>query len=159
MLKSTLSKWLKFVILGMVLCGTLIYFWGFPTIGHIIIRNYPEFSFCYFPWLIFLWTTAVPCYFVLFLMWRIARSIAQNKAFSHKNAIRFKRIAQLAVGDSTFFLIGNILFLVFNMNHPSVVLCSFGIVFMGVTISVICSALSYLTSKAASLQEQSDLTI
>lgn len=53
MLKSTLSKRLKFVILGMVLCGTLIYFWGFPTIGHIIIRNYPEFSFCYFPWLIF----------------------------------------------------------------------------------------------------------
>ena len=45
------------------------------------------------------------------------------------------------------------------MNHPGVVLASFGVVFVGIALSVAFAALSHLVKKAAALQEQSDWTI
>ncbi len=159
MFKDSLSKKLKAVIIGMAVCGALIYFWAFPTIGHMIIRSYPETESYYFPWLIFLWISGIPCYLVLYFMWQIAKSIAENRAFTYENSKRFSRISVLALADAIFFFAGNILLLLMNMNHPSIVLCSMGIVFAGITIAVISKAFAYLANQAAKLQEQSDLTI
>ena len=64
-MRSKLFKYLMVIIFGMFLCGILIYLWGIPTIGHIITQNFPEFSYCYYPWLIFLWCTGIPCFIVL----------------------------------------------------------------------------------------------
>lgn len=159
MFKQSLSKQLKAVIIGMAICGALIYFWAFPSIGHMIIRSYPETESYYFPWLIFLWISGIPCYLVLCFMWQIAKSLSGNRAFSYENSKRFSRISALATGDSVFFFAGNIVLLLMNINHPSVVLCSLGIVFAGITIAVISKAFAYLARQAAQLQEQSDLTI
>ena len=159
MRKTTLSGLLGLVTLGTALCGALVYLWGFPTIGKIILETYPEFSFCYYPWLIFLWITGVPCYVALFFIWKISQSIRRDQAFSYKNARRFRWISLLSLGDAAFFVAGNILFLFLNMNHPSVALCSLGIAFVGCAIAVACEALSHLAKKAAYLQEESDFTI
>lgn len=159
MFKESLSKQLKTVIIGMAICGTLIYFWAFPSIGHMIIQSYPETEGYYFPWLIFLWISGIPCYLVLCFMWQIAKSIAENKAFSYENSKRFSKISALALADAIFFFVGNIILLLMNMNHPSVVLCSIGVVFAGITIAVISKAFAHLANQAAQLKEQSDLTI
>ena len=45
------------------------------------------------------------------------------------------------------------------MSHPGVLLLSLLIVFAGIAVTVASAALSHLVYKAASLQEQSDLTI
>ena len=51
------------------------------------------------------------------------------------------------------------MFLLFNMSHPSIVIMSFFIVFVGIVISIASAVLSHLVKKAAILQEQSDWTI
>ena len=135
-MRSKLFKYLMVIIFGMFLCGILIYLWGIPTIGHII-----------------------PCFIVLGYMWKISASICADQAFTSRNAIRLKRIAQLAAFNVIFFFAGNIIFLFLNMSHPSILICSLGIDFVGIAISVIAQALSKLATKAAALQDQYDLTI
>ena len=157
--KSKLSEIYKIIVAVMAMLGIIIYFYAFPTVGKSIVNAYPEFSQRYLPWLVFIWITGIPCYAVLSYVWKIADSVGKNKAFVKENAVRFKRISQLAFLDSVFLTFGNLVLLFMNMNHPSVLILSLGISFIGIAISVTAYGLSYLTQNAAELQEQSDLTI
>lgn len=157
--QKSLSKWLKWIILGIAVCGLIFYCRILPELGHSIIARYPEFSGWYWPWLAFFWLTAVPCCAVLALGWKIAVSVGEDRSFTADNARRLARIAWLAAGDTAFFLAGNILFLLLGMNHPGVVLGLLLVAFAGVAVAVAAACLSHLVGKAASLQEQSDLTI
>lgn len=157
--QKTLSKWLKCIILGLGICGLIIYTVVIPTLGKDLIERYTEFKGWYTPWLVFLWITGVPCFVALFLGWRVAKNIGLDKSFSNENAVIFKWISVLAAGDSFLFFIGNIIFLLLDMNHPSVLIISFIIVFAGIAVAIAAAVLSRLIKKAAVLQEQSDWTI
>ena len=159
MKQTSLSKWLKIIIIGCGICGLLIYALVMPSIGQTLASENPKISSYFWPWLIFIWVTGIPCYIALFFAWKIAANIGVDKSFSLSNAKLLKWISILAAGDAAFFFLGNIVFLLLNMNHPSIVLLSLIIVFAGVAISVAAAALSHLVMKAADLQEQSDLTI
>ncbi len=160
MKQKTLSIWLKFIILGCAFCGLMVYAIGIPTLGQSIaaLDNHAYTDY-YLPWLIFIWLTAIPCYLVLLFAWNIARNIGKDRSFCMENAVALKRISTLAVIDSVFFFLGNIVMLLLNMNHPSIVLFSLLIVFVGIAIGVTATALSHLVEKATDLQEQSDWTI
>ena len=97
---------------------------------------YPEFADCYIPWLIFLILSGIPCYAALVISWKIAANIGKDKSFSLANAKLLKGISVLAASDSAFVFLGNTLFLLLNMNHPSIILTSLFIVFLGIAISV-----------------------
>lgn len=157
--QERLSKWLKIIILGVGICGAIIYFYIFPFWGREIIAEKPEFTYAYMPWLIFLWITAVPCYVVLICGWRIASEIEKDNSFSEVNARRLKIISYLAAGDCLLFFGGNIIFLFLDMNYAETVLLSLIIVFFGVAVAVTSAALSHLVYKAAELQEESQFTI
>ena len=60
--QKSLAKWLKLVIAGMGVCGLLFYGYIIPQIGRDIASYFVDFSDCYWPWLVCLWITAVPCY-------------------------------------------------------------------------------------------------
>lgn len=157
--QNRLSGWLKAVVIGAGICGTVIYFLFFPYFGRDIVKANPEFLLWYWPWLIFLWSTSIPCYAALVFAWQIAGDIGSNNSFCIKNALRLKAIAQLAAFDSALALIGNFAFMFLNMNHPGVFLLAMFIIFAGIIITVIFAALSHLVFKAAKLREESDLTI
>lgn len=157
--QKALSRWLKFVIIGVGICGLFVYFGILPSCGNSMVAEYPEFANRFWPWLIFLWMTAIPCYAALVFGWKIAENIGLDKSFSKENAKLLEWIARMAAGDSTFFFVGNIVLLFCNMSHPGVVLLSMVIVFAGVAITVAAAALSHLVLKAAALQEESELTI
>lgn len=159
MKQSTLSKWLKLILAGLGVCGIIIYALVIPMLAEAMVEQYPEFSGWQWPWLILIWATALPCYAALVLGWKIAANIGADRSFSLSNASLLKWIAILAAGDSALFFAGNLLYLLLSMNHPSIVLFSLLIVFLGVAISVASAALSHLVRKAAELQTQSDLTI
>ena len=93
------------------------------------------------------------------MIWKIAGSIQNDAAFTRENSRRFRAIARLAVGDTAFFLLGNLAFLLLGMNHPSILFVSLGLCFFGCAVAVAAYALALLTDGAADLQEQSDLTI
>ena len=159
MTQTRLSKYLKIIIAGMALAVLAVYLWAIPVIGQSIVRQNPEFSYCYYPWLILLWITALPCLCALLCGFKIAQSLKSDRAFTAQNARLFKIIAVLAAADTSFFMLANIVFLFLNMNHPGICLFSVLILFAGTAIYVVCSGLSYLVNKAAALQEQSDWTI
>ena len=159
MKQKSLAKWLKIIIIGVGICGLIIFFLIVPELGHTIVDNNPEFAYCYSPWLGFLWLAAIPCYAVLVCGWKIACNIGIDNSFSQANADYLKWISWLMAFDSAFFFIGNVVLMFMNMNHPGIMLMSLLVVFIGVAITVAAAALSHLVAKAADLQQQSDLTI
>ncbi len=157
--QQKLSAWLKGVLIGVGLCGLVVCFAILPALGDSLIEGSPEFASWRWPWLIFLWVTALPCYAALAAGWRIAASIGRDRSFSEDNARLLQRVAWLAAGDTAFFFLGNVVFMLLSMNHPGVLLASLLICFGGVAVAVAAACLSHLVRKAADLQEQSDLTI
>ncbi len=157
--QKTLSKWLKCILIGVGICGLIVFAAVIPMYGISVRTMYPEFSNRFWPWLVFLWISGLPCFVALAMAWKIAANIGADRSFSEQNALMLRRISELAIGDAGFFFAGNILLLMLNMSHPSVVIASAGIAFAGVAAAVVCAVMSHLVKKAADLQEQSDLTI
>lgn len=159
MTQKSLSKWLKGIILGLAVCGGIIYGCMIPMFGRDLAYENPEFAHCYYPWLVMLWITAIPCYLVLYNGWRITVEIAKDHSFSYENARYLKRICMLALVDSVYFFIANLVLLFLNMSHPGVFLVSLFVDFAGVVVAVTAAALSHLVLKAAEIQQENMLTI
>lgn len=157
--QKALSKWLKLVLLGVGLCGLAVYLGIIPAYGLSLRSLYPEFSNRFWPWLIFIWVSGLPCYAALALGWRIAGNIGRDRSFSMDNARCLRTVSLLAALDSAYFFLGNLVLLFLNMSHPGVVLMSLLVVFAGAAVAVAAAALSHLVRKAALLQEENDLTI
>ena len=157
--QQKLSSWLKAIIIIIGLCGLIVYFGILPDCGSWMQDSYPEFASWHWPWMIFLWITAIPCYAILVLAWKIAVNIGENRSFSSSNAALLQGIAWLVAGDILFFFLGNVVFFFMSMNHPGIFLISLLICFVGFSVTVAVACLSHLVRKAADLQEQSDLTV
>ena len=160
MRQKSLSNWLKFIVVGVGICGLVIYLMVVPMLGQTIAASEDGFyDRLYWPWLLLIWVTALPCYAALAFGWIIAVNIGRDRSFSVENARLLKWISGLAAGDAAFFFVGNILYLLLGWSHPGITLLCLIVVFVGVAISVAAAALSHLVMKAALLQEQSDLTV
>lgn len=159
MTQKKLSKWMKLIVLLLGICGVVIFAVAVPVIGLELLDGYPEFSYCFVPWLVFVSLMAIPCYAVLVIAWRIAQSIAENNSFTEINSRRLKCVSMLSLATSAYLFAGSTVFLLLGMNHFSLFLGTGRISFVGVAISVASAVLSYLVQKASVLQEQSDLTI
>ena len=157
--QKNLAGWLKAIVIGIGICGIYIYASVIPGYGEMLVRQNPEFTYCYMPWLIFLSCTAIPVYIALHFAWKIFANIGNDHSFCEVNAKYLKWISWLAGGDAAYFFLGNIILTFLNMNHPGVILYSLIVVFAGVAVSVASAALSHLVLKAALLQEESDLTV
>lgn len=157
--QKSLSRWLKCILFGIGLAGAAVYALVLPIYGAHLRIFYPEFTDCYWPWLVFLWISGAPCFAVLVLAWKITTNIGNDQSFIEQNAVLLKKISVLAISDTAFFFIGNIVLLLLNMSHPGIAIASLAIVFIGVSVAVAAAALSHLVKKAAALQEQSDWTI
>ena len=154
-----LARWLKAAVIIIALCLAVIYFMVIPSMGRSLADANPEFAYCFWPWMVFIWITAVPVYAALIFCWRLARGIGLDRPFTRQNAENCKWISALAILDSVYFFVGNVLLLFLNMNHPGILLASLLVVFAGAAIAIAFGALSNLVGRAATLQEQSDLTI
>ena len=91
--QKSLAKWLKIILVGVGLCGLIVYFVIFPSYGQSLVTDYPEFANRFWPWLIFLWVSGIPCYMVLVFGWRIASNIGEDRSFSNENAKYLKWIS------------------------------------------------------------------
>lgn len=159
MKQDALSRWIRLMIVGVGLCGIVVYAAAVPMLAEEMVERYPEFASWEWPWLVLIWITAVPCVMALAFFWKIAVNIGADRSFSLENSRLLKWISILAALDAGIFFVGNLTYLLLGMNHPSIVLFSLLIEFSGLAASVAFAALSHLVGKAAELQEQSDLTI
>lgn len=111
--------------------------------------------FCILFWSI----AAVPCGIALAFSWRIAHNIGCDRSFSKENALLLKRISTLAAADAGYLLCGSILRRFLCGDPIAALLLSIVIAALGVVLSAAFAALSHLVTKAALLQEETDLTI
>ena len=158
-MNKKLSSLLRFMVAGMAFCGIIIYLFAFPTIGKSLVAMAPEFEGCFWPWLIFLWITGIPCVLVLIQIWKVTETIRNDRIFVQDNVRRISMISKLALSDSVFFLLGNIILLLLNMNHPSILILSLGVSFVGCSIAIVSSAFAGFVNQGVALQEENDLTI
>ena len=160
MRQKSLSNWLKFIVIGVGICGLVIYLLVVPMLGQTVAAAEDGFfDRLYWPWLVLIWVTGLPIYAALAFAWVIAGNIGQDRSFSIENARLLKWISGLAAGDAAFFFAGNILYLLLGWSHPGVTLLCMVLVFVGGAISVAAAALSHLVMKAALQQQENELTI
>ena len=111
------------------------------------------------PWMAFLWSTAIPMIPALIYSWKTASNIGRNKPFCLDNSKNLKNIAISSICDAALVLTGNIIYLLLDISHPSVLLFSSIIVLIGIAIFIAAMGLSQLIRNAAELQEENELTI
>lgn len=86
-----LSKWLKLILIGVGICGLIVYVAVIPMYGLSLRTLYPEFGNRFWPWLIFIWVSGIPCFMVVYFSWKIATNIGKDLSFTEQNASFLKR--------------------------------------------------------------------
>ena len=103
--------------------------------------------------LIFYWVSAIPCFIILGLAWRVSASF-KGELFTLKNANCFKISSILLLTDAIYFFIGNALFMFMGYNP-------FAILFFLLTVTALAVALAlgaagYYVVKAAEIREENE---
>ncbi len=155
MSQKSLALWLKVIIIGMAICGVVVFGFAVPYGENALLGQVADM----FGAVVYMWIMAIPCYIVLVFAWKIASNIGNDQSFCRDNAMSFKWIAFMAAVDTIILFVGNIILVCMDLTSTIIVLCSFIICFIGVAISVASAGLSYFVMKAALLQEQNELTI
>lgn len=159
MKQKYLSKWLKMItIITGVIIG-VIYFLFIPFMGKDLVNISSKIEYEYWPWLILIWLTSIPCYIALVLFYRICIEIGNDNSFSEKNAKLLKEISWLAIIDSLLFFIGSIGFSLVWGSNLLVIAGSLIVVFAGLAMGIIAAALSHMVLKASRIKDENDLTI
>lgn len=153
---KTISRLLKFIIIVMGLCAFAIQ--GACSLI-FLVSEVDEIHNMQIPWLIFIWTTAIPMIPALYYSWETAVNIGKGLAFCFDNAKNLHGIAISSLADTVIMIAGNIILLLMNMNHPSVIIFSLFIAVIGVAILIAAESLSQLIKQATALKEETDLTI
>lgn len=157
--QKSLSAWCQAAVGGLGAAALIVYLWVIPSAGQSVAYAYPEFAWCYLPWLIFLSLTALPIAAILVLCFFVVRSIGRDRSFSRENSRRMTGISFLAAGTTVYFWAGNLAFLLLGMSHPGIFLLAHFFVLLGIAVSVAAAALSHLVYKAALMKEEEDLTV
>ena len=152
-----MARWIRTGIGMLILTGILVYGGIIPQLGKGLAADYPFLAYCYEPWLIFLELTALPCVVALVFGWSIAGEISRNQSFSEKNAKSLKWISWMAALDSAYFLAGNFILMLLDMNHMAVIMLSIFIVCVGIAVSLGTSALSHIVYKKSRGEAAVDL--
>ncbi len=154
-----LARLLQLALIGAAVIGFAVFFVAVPFIGREIARANPEYAVAYWPWQIFLWLCAVPCFMSLVPGWKVFGRLAKKNAFCRENGEDMKTIAHLAFFDTALFVVGNAVMLFFGWHHPGYLLMALVVCGCGVVIGVVAQVLGMLVLEAAAMREENDLTI
>jgi hypothetical protein len=159
MSSNTLCKLLRAAVIAAAICGVIVCAVILPSVGRSFAYWYPEFAHAYVPWLVFLWIAALPVFAVIALVWKASAAVGSDRVFTIETARLVKHGTVLILSDTIYFCFGNVLLLLLGMNHPAVVLASFFIGVLGMSLAAMAAVLARYLTKAAALQEEVDGTI
>jgi MFS family permease len=154
-----LARVLQLALIGAAVLGAAVFFWAVPMLGQEIAVMNPEYAVAYWPWQIFLWLCAVPCFLSLVPGWHVFGRLANKNAFCRENGEDMKTIARLAFFDTILFVVGNAVMAGFGWHHPGYMLMALVICGCGALIGVVAQVLGMLVLEATAMREENDLTI
>lgn len=152
MKQHEMANWLKGITIFTGVVGLIILVAIIPTVvvGFITLNDK-----LFQPMTLFIWGSAMPVYICLFKVWQMCKNIENNNSFCHQNAKLLKEISLLAILDTVLYLI-SLAFFMDNILYILFVMC---VVAVGIFMAVLTVALSHLTTKAAVIKAENDLTI
>ncbi|MDR3344931.1 MAG: DUF2975 domain-containing protein, partial [Oscillospiraceae bacterium] len=119
---KTLSRLLQLSVVATAACALFILLFVVPSFGEGIVTQNRQIADWYWPWLSFIWLTAVPCFAILVLIWRVSGAVRRDEVFTVKTAKLIKAGAVILFADVGFFFAGNIVLFILKMSHPAVLL-------------------------------------
>lgn len=159
MSSKNLGSLMRVSVIAATICGLFLCLYVIPSWGRSIITVNPEFSSWLWPWLVFAWLVALPCFAILVFVWKVSGAVICETVFTGQTAKWVKIGAVLLLSDAAFLFVGNIVLLLLNMNHPGILLLSvIGDIF-AVALALLAAVLSRYLTKAAVLQEESEGTL
>ncbi len=160
MKQTEMSGYLKVITVGVGVLLLAFIFWFLPLVlKEPLTEAAGQSGYRATCWLIRL--SGVPAFLCLIRFWGICDSIHKDQSFSMENAIRLKRMSQYMLTDAVlytgflvwFFLAG------WYVKAAWLIFPVLLAVFISVTLTVICAALSHLVQRASEIQEEQELTI
>ena len=143
-----------------VLCG-IFFLWFLPSYGQEVQQADPEFTWAYWPCLIWAWLFALPIFGAMLPCWRIFGSIsAPEGAFTRRNARDMRSISRLAFADALIFPAGMFVLAFMGAGSaPLTIIITPMVIFCCAAVGIVCYVLSRLIGDAAALREENDMTI
>ena len=160
MKQTEMSGYLKMITVGVGILLLAFVFWFLPLVLKEPLTDTAGKG-GYQGTCILVGISAVPALLCLVRFWGICESIRKDQSFSGENARRLKRMSQYMLADVVlysgflvwFFLAGwytGAAWLIFPVLLA---------IFISVTLTVLCAALSHLVQSASEIQEEQELTI
>lgn len=159
MKQKDMSVWLHVIV---ILVGAVVLFLALavvPRFGRGVVRVNPMMAPYYLPCLVFCWVSVLPVLAALVLSWQIFSEIGRDNSFCIANARRLRAISFLALADTVLYVIVTAVLSSLGALHLASFAALSCVVFLGLAITAITAALSYLTRKAADMKTENDLTI
>lgn len=113
----------------------------------------------YVVWQIITIVCSVVCIIAIVIAWMMFADIGKDLSLTMKNSKRLLVISNLFLLDTVIFSMYFIASLLIHKSFGIMTAVNIGIVFVGVSLTVICACLSHLVEKAAVIEEENELTI
>lgn len=156
-----MSKYLKTVTLVIGILFLLFVAWFLPSvIRQLLLEDTGEFVY----WSICsgIWLTSIPCFLSLWKFWGICVRIGRDESFCCANAAALRQMSYFMLIDCILYAFILAAACIRRWYIPYGISLLFGIIlilFICISLTIICASLSHLVYKASQLQEEQDLTI
>ena len=159
MKQKQITYWLKAVTIAIALMG--IAFFGSATLyAYNFKPDYDNPVPLYLRQnIVFLWVTAVICFFILFFFWKIINEIGNDNSFSMENVENFKCMG--ACGG--LIIVENIIRILIWLIRGSIdfIPLTYTLlkIFVFIIFVILCIAMSKLVQNAYEIKQENELTI
>jgi hypothetical protein len=146
-------------VVASAICGLYLFLFLIPSLAENIVKDDPAYSYCFWPWLIYVWLFSLPCFAILVLVWKVSGAVIHDTVFTVKTAKWVKAGSILLLADSVFLVTGNFVLGMLDMSGPGEFLLAIVGTIFGVALSLLAAVLARYLTKAAALQEESEGTL
>lgn len=123
------------------------------------LKRYEDLEKFYYPWLFIGYFVAFMIVWGILDVIKLIDNLVAGEIFTHKNADIIKTIDKKLVVTLIFSIIANIVMLLVNITHPTIIMLWFGFILFILASHIIVKPLSLLVEKSAELQIEMELTI
>lgn len=149
--ESQFALSMRLVIFGMGVCGVVIYTLLFPKMIPLLVdESYFLIS------MICMFLALTPCYGVLYYGLKLAKSVEKGIVFSLQNSKDLKAISNLALIDTIYFVIANIIFYLLGISYTLTIMLSLFVDFFGIIVFLAGRILSHFIFLASEIKEENE---
>lgn len=158
--QKEMSNFLKIITVGVSVVLLILVVWFLPSVLKELLMETAGVN-GYRVVCILIGVSAVPSFLCLWKFWGICGRIGRDQSFTEENAAALKTMSRYMLAETVFYvgMVCAFCMIGWHIAAPWLLFLLFLIIFISITMTVICAVLSHLVHKASDLQKEQDLTI